>query len=77
MVRINYNQKETKRRAGCFNYFLYIIWFCGGKCGTAKKRRDEKKLELHEEKVQRLFKHGPAILHIYRQTLKENPQSLI
>lgn len=44
MVRINYNQKETKRRPGCFNYFLHIIWFCGGKRSTAKKREMKRNL---------------------------------
>lgn len=67
MVRINYNQKETKRRPWCFNYFSHIIWFCGGKPGPAKKRKDEKQLKLHGEKVQRLFTHGPSILYNCRQ----------
>lgn len=39
MESINYNQKETKRGPGCFNYFSHIIWFCGGKPGCAKKRK--------------------------------------
>lgn len=44
MVHINYNQKETKRRAGCFNYFSHIIWFCGGKPDTAKKSKMKRAL---------------------------------
>lgn len=61
MVRINYNQKETKRRPGCFNYFSLIIWFCGGKPGTAKKRKMKSNLNYMERKC-RGFLH---MVHLF------------
>lgn len=50
MVYINYNQKETKQRPGCFNYFSHIIWFCGGKKGTTKKRKMKRNSNYMERK---------------------------
>ena len=65
MVRINYNQKETKRRPGCFNYFSHIIWFCGGKPGTAKKRKMKSDLNYMERKC-RGFVHT---VHLFSTTV--------
>lgn len=67
MVHINYNQKETERRPRCFNYFSHIIWFCGGKPCTAKKRKMKRDLNYMERKCRGFFTHGPAILHNCRQ----------
>lgn len=67
MVRINYNQKETKRRPGCFNYFSHIIWFCGGKPYAAKKRKMKSDLNYTERKCRGFFTQGPSILHSCRQ----------
>lgn len=49
MVYINYNQKETKSRPGCFNYFSHIIWFVGTRKALPKKK-DKKELKLHGKK---------------------------
>lgn len=64
MVCINYNQKETKRRPGCFNYFSHIIWFCGGKSGTTKKRKMKRNLNYMERKC-RGFLHT---VHLFSTT---------
>lgn len=70
MVCINYNQKETKRRPGCFNYFSHIIWFLWGQARPywEKKKKDEKLLKLHGKKVQRHFTHGLSIPHNCRKS---------
>lgn len=75
MVRINYNQKETKRRPWCFNYFSHIIWFCGGKPGTAKKRKMKSNLNYMERKC-RGFLH---MVHLFPTTVDkadDYPQNL-
>lgn len=56
MVHINYNQTETKRRPGRFNYFSHIIWFYGAR-KAQQRGEDEKELKLHGKKVPRLYMH--------------------
>lgn len=61
MVCIIYNQKETKQRPRCFNYFLHIIWFCGGKKVLTKKRKMKRNSNYMERKC-RGFVHT---LHLF------------
>lgn len=74
MVYINYNQKETKSRPGCFNYFSHIIWFVGTRKALPKKK-DKKELKLHGKKSA-VFVHT---VHLFSTTVDKAddlPQNL-
>ena len=74
MVHINYNQKETKRRAAHFNYFSHIIWFCGGKSDIAKKSRMKTKQNYMEGTSGGFLHEAPSVCR--RNPKSKRPENL-